>query len=54
MNYYRIGQQIRRFRKAHGLSQEQLAEMLDTCSAKQVRIITDVVRATKISLDKHL
>ena len=109
MNYYKIGQQIRRFRKAQGLSQEELAEridvsvthmshietgntklslpvlveitnaldisaddllrdipsnreqalgelaaVLDSCSAQQLRIITDVVKATKISLDKHM
>ena len=28
MDYYQIGQQIRRYRKAHGLSQEQLAESI--------------------------
>jgi len=26
MNYYEIGQRIRKFRKAHQLSQEELAE----------------------------
>lgn len=29
MDYYEIGQRIRRFRKARGLSQEQLAERID-------------------------
>lgn len=108
MDYYKIGQLIRKYRKAHGWSQEQLAEkigisvthmshietgntklslpvlvdlakaldvqandlldepsferkdsyndileILDKCSAQQLRIITDVVKATKISLDKH-
>ena len=28
MDYYKIGQQIRNYRKAHGLSQEQLAELV--------------------------
>ena len=109
MNYYRIGQQIRKYRKACGLSQEQLAEMinvsvthmshietgntklslsvfvaianaleistddllrdipsdrertlgelaslLDSCSAQQLRVITEVVKSTKVALDKHL
>lgn len=108
MDYFKIGQQIRKYRKAHGLSQEQLAEqigisvthmshietgntklslpvlvelakilevhtddllcetplerkaaygeldkILEGCSTQQMRIITDIVRATKISLDKH-
>ncbi len=109
MDYYQIGQKIRGFRRAHGLSQEQLAEfvgisvthmshietgntklslpvlvsiakalevqtddllfaqqsgrntaltelnaLLDGCSAKQVRVITDLAKAAKISLEKHL
>ena len=29
MDYYAIGQRIRKYRKAKGLSQEQLAEMVD-------------------------
>ena len=108
VDYYRIGQQIRKYRKAHGLSQEQLAEqigisvthmshietgntklslpvlvdlakvlevqtddllferkternsaygelleLLDSCSAQQVRVVVDVARATKIALEKH-
>lgn len=108
MDYYKIGQRIRKYRKAKGLSQEDLAEkvnisvthishietgntklslavfvdlanalevqaddflfdtpterrnslntlsdVLDTCSPQQIRIITDVVRATKIALDKY-
>lgn len=108
MNYFEIGQRVRKYRKAHGLSQEQLAEkinistthmshietgntklslpvfvriaevleiqtddllydknekagrsldelmeILDQCSAKEVRIITDIAKATKIALDKH-
>ena len=110
MNYYRIGQHIRRFRKAHGFSQEQLAEMIDVsvthmshietgntklslpvlvdiaaalevrtddllnsnptaatgtaldeiaavlerCSASQARVIADIVKAAKLSMDKYL
>lgn len=108
MDYYKIGQQIRRFRKAQNLSQEQLAErigisvthmshietgntklslpvfidianalevhtddlladrasdrntalaeldsILEGCGAKQLRIITDVAKAVKISLEKY-
>ena len=108
LNYYEIGQRIRKYRKAHGMSQEQLAEkigisvthmshietantklslsvfvdiartlevqtddllsdnksgkkiaedeIIDTLnrsSALQVRIIADIVKATKTALDKH-
>lgn len=110
MDYYAIGQRIRKIRKAHGLSQEALAEqvgistthmshietgntklslpvlvnlavalevrtddllydeslaersnamesiiqILDTCTTQQIRIIEDILRAKKISLDQHL
>lgn len=110
MDYYKIGQQIRKIRKAHGLSQEELAEKIDIstthmshietgntklslpvlvdiaaaldvrtddlldsnpaattsvameeisailerCSAKQAKVIADIVKATKLSMDKHL
>ena len=108
MDYYKIGQRIRKYRKAKGLSQEELAEkvnisvthishietgntklslsvfvdlanalevqaddllmdapcdrsrainelseVLDACSPQQIRIITDVVKATKVALDKY-
>ncbi|MBQ9774062.1 MAG: helix-turn-helix transcriptional regulator [Clostridia bacterium] len=108
MDYYKIGQRIRKYRKAKGFSQEvlaekvdisvthlshietgntklslsvlvdlanalevqtddllsdapsgrakslnELAEILDTCSTQQVRIITDIVKSMKIALDKH-
>lgn len=108
MNYYEIGQRIRKFRKAKGLSQEQLAEAVDisvthlshietgntklslpvfveiakalevqandllynevsgreialgeladianTCSDRELRIITDIVKATKIAFDRY-
>ncbi len=108
MDYYKIGQKIRKFRKAHGLSQEQLAEqigisvthmshietgntklslpvlvdlakclevstddilfdntpnknsylnelsnVLDSCSAKEVQIIADIAKSIKIALDKY-
>ena len=110
MDYYKIGQQIRKFRKAHGLSQEDLAErinistthmshietgntklslpvfvdiasalevrvddllgnlssattstsldeiasVLERCTAQEARVIADIVRAAKLSLDKKL
>lgn len=110
MDYYAIGQRIRKVRKAHSLSQEELAEkigisvthmshietgntklslpvfvdlaaaleirtdellydetaaerstsieeivgILDTCTTQQIKIIEDVLRATKISLNKYL
>lgn len=110
MDYYKIGQQIRKIRRAHGLSQEELAEkinistthmshietgntklslpvfvdiaialdvrtdelldsnssattsvaleeissVLERCNAKQAKIIADVVKATKLSMDKYL
>ena len=108
MDYYKIGQRIRKYRKAHGFSQEQLAEIIGisvthmshietgntklslpvfvdiakvldistddllqetvsgkrkaenelseiikSCSAAQARIICDIAKATKISLAKH-
>ncbi|MBQ9832271.1 MAG: helix-turn-helix transcriptional regulator [Clostridia bacterium] len=110
MDYYEIGQRIRKFRKAQGLSQETLAEkagvstthmshietgntklslsvfvtiasilqvrtdellydnyaserttaidsiaqILDSCSCIELRIIEDIVKAAKSSLDKNL
>ena len=110
MDYYKIGQRIRKIRKAHGLSQEELAArveistthmshietgntklslqvlvdiattlevrtddllndtpfaststvmeeiaaVLESCTAKESKVIADIVRATKRSMDKHL
>lgn len=110
MDYYAIGQRIRKFRKALGLSQETLAEkvnistthmshietgntklslpvlvalatvlevrtddllydespssrttsingimqILDSSTTQQLQIIEDVLRATQVSLNKHL
>ena len=110
MDYYEIGQRIRKFRKAHQLSQEDLAEKigistthmshietgntklslpvlvaiaaaldvrtddllfdrmeagrnavmeellssLDDCSAQQIKVLSDIVKAAKLSMDKHL
>lgn len=109
MNYYEMGQRIRRYRKALNLSQEQLAEkvgisvthmshietgntklslpvlvsiakilsvqtdaiiyenpqinktyvkqelseLIDSCSMNKLNVIIDVVKSTKISLDKY-
>lgn len=109
MDYYKIGQRIRKIRKAHGLSQEELAEKInistthmshietgntklslpvfvdiaaaldvrtddlldsntittsavmeeisavfDRCNAQEAKVIADIVKATKLSMDKHL
>ena len=110
MDYYKIGQQIRKIRKAHGYSQEELAErvnistthmshietgntklslpvlvdlanvlevrtddllygnsvattgkayeeisaVLDLCTPQEAKVIAEVVKATKLSLDKYL
>ena len=109
MDYYKIGQRIRKIRKAHGLSQEELAErvnistthmshietgntklslpvfvdiaaalevrtddllespiasttsgsldeiaaVLEQCSIQEAKVIVDVVKATKLSMDKY-
>ena len=108
MDYYKIGQKIRKIRKAHGLSQEELAEkvnistthmshietgntklslpvfvdiaaalevrtddllgssaattsssldeiaaVLERCNAQEAKVIADVVKAAKLSMDKH-
>lgn len=110
MDYYKIGQQIRKIRKAHGLSQEELAErinistthmshietgntklslsvfvdiasalevraddllgnhsvattssaleeiagIIERCSAQEAKIIVDIAKAAKLSMDKYL
>lgn len=109
MDYYAIGQRIRKIRKAQNISQERLAEvigisvthmshietgntklslqvlvdlaaalevstddllfeksiaernaaveeivqMLESCTTQQIKVIKDVVKATKISLNQH-
>lgn len=47
MNYYEIGQRIRKFRKAQGLSQEQLAEQVGISVTHMSHIETG---NTKLSL----
>lgn len=81
MDYYAIGQRIRKFRKAHGLSQEELAEaldirtdemlsdgefasrsaaieeivrILDACTTQEIKVMEDILKATKIALSKYL
>lgn len=108
LDYYKIGQKIRKLRKAHGLSQEELAEkvgistthmshietgntklslpvfvdiaaalevrtddlldapavttsqameeiaaVLDRCTAQEARILTEILKAAKRSMDKY-
>lgn len=109
MNYYDIGQRIRKYRKAYNLSQEQLADsvqisathmshietgntklslavlvkiadalsvqtdaliydkpkvnrtamtdeisdILSSCNPEELKIITDVIKSLKVSLEKH-
>ena len=47
MDYYAIGQRVRRFRKAQNLSQEQLAEMVNISKTHMSHIETG---NTKLSL----
>lgn len=47
MNYYDIGQRIRKFRKAHGFSQEELAEKVEISVTHMSHIETG---NTKLSL----
>ena len=47
MNYYEIGQRIRKYRKAHGFSQEQLAEQVGISTTHMSHIETG---NTKLSL----
>ena len=47
MDYYKIGQKIRKIRKAHGLSQEELAERVDISVTHMSHIETG---NTKLSL----
>ncbi len=109
MNYFKIGEKIRKYRKAKGFSQEFLAEkvgisvthmshietgntklslpvlvdlakalevqtddlltdrqtgrtvaieeldeVLNSCSTEQIKVILDIVKATKTALDKHI
>ena len=62
MDYYAIGQRIRKFRKAQNLSQEALAEQANISTTHMSHIetgntklsLTDIVRAAKQAMDKYL
>ncbi len=47
MDYYEIGQRIRKYRKAHGFSQEELAEQVGISTTHMSHIETG---STKLSL----
>lgn len=51
MDYYQIGQRIRKIRKAHGLTQEELAEKIDISTTHMSHIETG---NTKLSLPVFL
>lgn len=36
-----------------GIALHEITELLDRCTVQQARILADVVKATKISLDKY-
>lgn len=65
MNYYNIGQRIRKLRKAQGFSQEQLAECagistthmshIETGNTKlSLQVLTDIAAALHASTDELL
>lgn len=65
MDYYAIGQKIRKFRKALGLSQEELAEKIDISTTHMSHIETgntklslpvfvDIARCLQVSTDELL
>lgn len=65
MNYYEIGQRIRKFRKAYNLSQEQLAEKvgisathmshIETGNTKlSLPVFVDIAKVLSVSTDELL
>lgn len=65
MDYYKIGQKIRKYRKAHGLSQEQLAEQIgisvthmshiETGNTKlSLPVFVDIARVLEVQTDDLL
>ena len=65
LNYYEIGQRVRRFRKAQGLSQEELAERvaisvthmshIETGNTKlSLPVLVDLAQALRVSTDDLL
>ena len=64
MDYYQIGQRIRKIRKAHKLSQDELADsvsstgdelqqLLDGCNSQQAKVILDIAKSAKTALEKY-
>ncbi|MCD8357270.1 MAG: helix-turn-helix domain-containing protein [Clostridia bacterium] len=41
------------FDTGRNYAEQELSDMLDTCTTQQVKIITEVAKATKIALDKY-
>jgi transcriptional regulator with XRE-family HTH domain len=65
MDYYKIGQKIRKYRKAHGLSQEQLAEQIgisvthmshiETGNTKlSLQVFVEIARCLEVPADELL
>ena len=65
MDYYAIGQRIRNYRKAKGLSQEQLAEIVDISTTHMshietgntklsLQVFADLAEALQVSVDSLL
>lgn len=65
MDYYKIGQRIRNFRKIHGISQEKLAELvgisvthmshIETGNTKlSLQVFVDIAQALNVSTDDLL
>ena len=65
MDYYKIGQKIRKIRKAHGLSQEKLAEKagvstthmshIETGNTKlSLSVFVDIANALEVRTDDRL
>ena len=65
MDYYAIGQRIRKYRKAKGLSQEQLAEIVDISTTHMshietgntklsLQVFADLAEALQVSVDSLL
>lgn len=65
LDYYKIGQRIRKFRKAQSLSQEQLAEIVDISATHMshietgntklsLAVLVDIASALNVSCDELL
>ena len=65
MDYYAIGQRIRKYRKAKGLSQEQLSEIVDISTTHMshietgntklsLQVFADLAEALQVSVDSLL